>query len=170
MSDVVEFNHALKQNVDAIADRVRDLAETPWLVAPTTDAERSAFVKALARSALDLGVQDAHASVRSQTRISAPASVAEPTTPTRVSKAERYYRIDVWVCGENAHFCAQSALLPRELRDAFVRDGITLEEADGSLEWFDPASISRLRIDVLMQSPGATQLRNIVLKKRGARP
>ncbi len=151
------------------------------LPVPSDDAERSAFVKQLARAALDLGVQDSHAvvvidkridapaSVRSHTRIGAPASIAEPATPTRASKAQRYYRIDVWVCGETATFCAQSALLPRELREHFVSDGITLEEADGSLEWFDPASISRLRIDVLMQTPGETQLRNIALKKRGAK-
>ncbi len=155
---------------------VRGEPVEPRLIPPSTDAERSAFVKQLARAALDLGV-------RADTRVGppptklmfpngvkgAPASLSEPKTPARVAKAERYYRIDVWFCGETAHFCAQSALLPRELRDHFVRDGITLEEKDGSLEWFDPASISRLRIDVLMQSPGAAQLRNIVLKTRGAK-
>lgn len=165
----------------------------PRLVPPSTDAERADFVKDLARSAVAMfpngilhGAQggpipridyvptlgslptardfDASVPLKQGDVVRAPRVTTNDERPTKTATPDRWYQVSLWVCGTLDKVPCQVPLTPRELMLAIQRDGLTIEEADGSVEWVDPASLSRIRVDVMPDKPRG-HIRRVSLKR-----
>ncbi len=157
MNGIIEFNQALKQNVDAIADRVRELSETPWIVVPSTEPERVAFVKEIARTALSFGLRDHDASVpRDGDLIVTPRvtpSSERDEQPRAAKQQHRWTRVEARVGGETVILCVTPELTPRQVLKLATTIGLITESAHGDIDWVDPQSIVRLRVQPMTDTP-----------------
>lgn len=131
-----------------------DIGHSPLrCVKPSTDAERSAFVKDIARTALALGVKDdctlRERAARRITDGKSKTPKAAPATDDDVAAATSglWYRIEIDLCGDMRVVCVHAAKSPKHTLHHVRLCGLCLLEQDGSCEWFDPASISRVRVD-----------------------
>jgi len=165
------------------------------IAAPSTDAERTAFVKAMARAGVELGMRGSYSTttIAEERRPGERAATHERVTLARAearavagsnpvlgvvverhddaapSKHEPWYQVTVWVCGSAEIVCCRSALTPMQFAERVYIDGLVVELTDGGVDSFDPASISRVRIEVHLSKP-PHDLRTVAFKaKRGAR-
>lgn len=160
-----------------------DHTPAPLIPVPSNDADRAAFVKTLAQSAVSmfprgllngaiggpLNLRDTRPLGSRPTLPDAPRAAPSAERPVKAAAPDRWYEVALWVCGARETVACSVSLPPRELLAVIQRDGLTIEEAGGSIEWFDPASLSRIKIDVQTGKP-PTYLRPVKLAtKRGAR-